>query len=247
VRTWYSIYHPNKPYTGSEPAFPVLDADWVTDLERASAQITDELKQALAGGNQLPEYFNKDAHGGSGKWKATALWWWDVRFGKTQRIYPKTTAILASIPGLVSASFSKLEPGGHIVPHHGDTNAIWRCHLGLVVPCGLPECGFRVKNEQRPWHEGKLLAFCDAHEHEAWNNTESDRYILIIDVMRDEWMKRRRRVCSHVIASLFLQKVVSKLPFLRRTPAVVAFVMHKVAAFHAWWMVPVRNWLYRAR
>ena len=32
------------------------------------------------------------------------------------------------------------------------------------------------------WQEGKALVFDDAYEHEAWNHTESDRIVLIVDV-----------------------------------------------------------------
>ncbi|MGH6729441.1 MAG: aspartyl/asparaginyl beta-hydroxylase domain-containing protein, partial [Sphingomicrobium sp.] len=53
------------------------------------------------------------------------------------------------------------------------------CHLPLIVP---PDCGFRVGNEVRQWEEGKLLAFDDTIEHEAWNRSEADRAVLIIDV-----------------------------------------------------------------
>jgi aspartyl/asparaginyl beta-hydroxylase (cupin superfamily) len=49
----------------------------------------------------------------------------------------------------------------------------------LVVP---PDCGFRVGAETREWKEGQCWAFDDTIEHEAWNNSDQPRTILILDV-----------------------------------------------------------------
>ena len=57
------------------------------------------------------------------------------------------------------------------------------CHLPLIVP---PGCGFRVGNETREWEEGKLLIFDDTIEHEAWNESDQDRVVLIFDIWRPE-------------------------------------------------------------
>jgi aspartyl/asparaginyl beta-hydroxylase (cupin superfamily) len=63
------------------------------------------------------------------------------------------------------------------------------CHLPLVVPSG---CGFRVGGETREWREGELLIFDDTVEHEAWNEGQSDRIILIFDIWRPELSDEER-------------------------------------------------------
>ena len=52
-------------------------------------------------------------------------------------------------------------------------------HLPLIVP---PGCGFRVGGETREWVLGKPFAFDDTIEHEAWNDSDQLRAVLIFDV-----------------------------------------------------------------
>jgi aspartyl/asparaginyl beta-hydroxylase (cupin superfamily) len=75
--------------------------------------------------------------------------------------------------------FSVLQPRTAIPPHTGSTNARVTVHLPLVVP---PGCRFRVGGETREWREGEAWAFDDTIEHEAWNDSDSPRAILILDV-----------------------------------------------------------------
>ena len=57
------------------------------------------------------------------------------------------------------------------------------CHLPLLIP---GEGKLRVGNEARGWTEGQLLIFDDTIEHEAWNDADEDRVVLIFDVWRPE-------------------------------------------------------------
>jgi aspartyl/asparaginyl beta-hydroxylase (cupin superfamily) len=75
-------------------------------------------------------------------------------------------------------------------------NARLICHLPLVVP---PGCGFRVADQVREWREGELLIFDDSIEHEAWNESASDRILLIFDIWRPELDEAERRA----VAALF--------------------------------------------
>lgn len=94
---------------------------------------------------------------------------------------PNTSKAIDKIPHMLTAGFSLLRPGTHIEPHQGFSTPVLRCHLGLVNP---PNCGIRVLNEIRTWKEGKCLIFDDASEHEAWNNSEQIRIILLVDFLK---------------------------------------------------------------
>ena len=72
---------------------------------------------------------------------------------------------------------SKLEPGALLQAHSGPTNVVLIGHLPLIIP---PEgCAMRVGSETRPWTEGTCCVFDHTFEHEAWNRSARDRYILI--------------------------------------------------------------------
>jgi aspartyl/asparaginyl beta-hydroxylase (cupin superfamily) len=75
---------------------------------------------------------------------------------------------------------SRMRGGTHIAAHRGPTNLRLRCHLGIEVPSG--DCAIRVGDETRHWEEGSCLVFDDSFEHEAWNHTEQDRIVLIVDL-----------------------------------------------------------------
>lgn len=242
MKAWYSIHHINQTYVGDEPAFfNPADFSWSEKLTDASAGIRKELHARIADGHELPRYFNKAAYGDTGKWKASAMLWWGVSFFKERKKYPQTWKAVQDIPGLLSVSFSLLEPGGCIAPHHGDTNAIVRVHLGLIVPSKLPLAGFKVNGEDRSWEEDGLLVFCDAHLHEAWNHTGYDRYILILDVIRPEFKQKKHVICAKVVGGLFLQKLAGIMPFLARAPQWFINAMHTIAWLNAYWLIPVRN------
>jgi aspartate beta-hydroxylase len=71
-----------------------------------------------------------------------------------------------------------LQAGKHIPPHTGVTNSRSVVHLPLIVP---PGCAFRVGGETREWREGEAFVFDDTIEHEAWNPSDQDRAVLILD------------------------------------------------------------------
>jgi aspartyl/asparaginyl beta-hydroxylase (cupin superfamily) len=98
---------------------------------------------------------------------------------------PKTAALLAAapladVPGQApTAFFSLLDPKTHIPPHTGVTNTRLVVHVPLIVP---RSCRFRVGAESREWQAGKAWVFDDTIEHEAWNDSDEPRAILIIDI-----------------------------------------------------------------
>jgi aspartate beta-hydroxylase len=71
------------------------------------------------------------------------------------------------------------KPKTRIPAHSGVSNMRTIIHLPLIVPEG---CGFRVGGETRTWQEGEAFAFDDTIEHEAWNDSDQLRAVLIFDV-----------------------------------------------------------------
>ena len=92
-----------------------------------------------------------------------------------------------------SVCFSVLEPNSRIAPHTGITNARLISHLPLIVP---DDCGLRVGGETRRWESGKAMVFDDMTEHEAWNNSDRIRVVLIADLWRPELSEAERACVS---------------------------------------------------
>jgi len=78
-------------------------------------------------------------------------------------------------------------------------NARLICHLPLIVPAG---CGFRVGNEVREWRQGEMWAFDDTIEHEAWNNSDEWRVILLFEIWRPELTDEERELVAAMLEAV---------------------------------------------
>jgi aspartyl/asparaginyl beta-hydroxylase (cupin superfamily) len=225
LEPWYMI--DGGRYPGQDPYFYNADEyPWVKTLEDNWQVIHQELTDMVESqGDRLKPYFHKLMAFPPNAWKTSGFYFWGYRLHGNCNRCPNLTRVLDSIPGLTAGSLSVLEAGANINPHQGDTNAIIRAHLGLSVPASLPECGFQVGPEIRPWQEGKMLLFCDAHTHTAWNHSTKRRAILIVDVMRPEYLSQTNAICSHVFASAVVQRLTQG-PWLSRLPGRSQKVLH---------------------
>ena len=183
------------------PGIPALEFfdnrefPWLGAIEAATAAIRVELTQVLAldqaglepyvaypDGVPLDQWRELNR---SRRWSAYFLW----NQGAAQREHlarcPRTAEAVKTAPQCDVAHhgpnvfFSILEPRTRIPAHTGVTNARLTVHLPLIVP---PGCGFRVGGERREWVPGKAWVFDDTIEHEAWNDSDTPRAILIFDI-----------------------------------------------------------------
>lgn len=102
-----------------------------------------------------------------------------TQYPENQARCPRTMEIIDSIPGVTSATFSRLLPGTWLWPHRCKGTDI-RVHLGLVEVEG---CALHVEGMTQTWHEGETLAFNAKHIHEAWNRGDRPRTVLLFDIM----------------------------------------------------------------
>jgi aspartyl/asparaginyl beta-hydroxylase (cupin superfamily) len=183
------------PFLPADEFFDDLHFPWFGQLESQTAAIRGELEALLADpGEDLIPYVRMEKGVSGGQWDTLnhdlswgACFLWE--YGKPNRPVldrcPQTAAALAAQPGAhipgraPSAFFSMLKPRTRIPAHTGVTNTRAIVHLPLIVP---PGCRFRVGGETREWVVGRPFAFDDTIEHEAWNDSDEMRAVLIFDV-----------------------------------------------------------------
>lgn len=180
------------------PAIPFFDRahfPWLAELEAATPDIRDELMRLLREDQDRFRPYIQFSPGApvnqwvdlnhSPSWSTLFLWENGDQNPAICDKCPKTTALLSLLPMAVqpglapTAMFSALAPRTKIPPHTGSTNARSIVHLPLVLP---PDCRFRVGNETRDWRMGEAWVFDDSIEHEAWNDSDELRVILIFDI-----------------------------------------------------------------
>jgi aspartate beta-hydroxylase len=168
---------------------------WLPKLEAATDMIREELSQALGtiGGSFKPyiQYptgapVNQWAElNHSERWSTLFLWKDGIRRDDACAVCPGTSALLDELPLAHQQSFgptvmfSRLDPHTAIPAHTGSSNVRLIAHLPLVLP---GPARFRVGNETRPWKLGEGWVFDDTIEHEAWNDADEARVVLIFDV-----------------------------------------------------------------
>jgi aspartate beta-hydroxylase len=117
---------------------------------------------------------------------------------------PNTMALLGAAPApkLVNrcpnAMFSLLKPHTRIPPHTGETNVRLVVHIPLIIP---DQTGFRVGNDVRSWRPGEALVFNDTIEHEAWNDSDQLRVVLIFDIWHPDLLPTEQVLADRLMAA----------------------------------------------
>jgi aspartate beta-hydroxylase len=174
---------------------PRGDFPWLASVEMATQEIRCELERVLAEDASRLEPYIAYPQGvpldqwaelnHSRRWSVFYLWRDGTPVQEHLARCPKTAEMLRSaplldVPGYApTAFFSILDAKSHIPAHTGVTNTRLIVHLALVIP---PSCRFRVGSELREWRKGEAWVFDDTIEHEAWNDSNMPRAVLIFDI-----------------------------------------------------------------
>jgi hypothetical protein len=172
--------------------------NWTAPLQAACDDIARELKTVLAG----------DADGWDGAeyqaiaadWSFLSLWQ-DGGFTAAADAMPRTTAALREAMALglrihplqaFAAGIAKMPAGSRISEHCDGGLLSFTAHLGLVVP---DNCALTVGREARRWAKGEFFAFDPSWPHSAANDGPEDRFVLLLQPLRDD-------VCDDDVAAV---------------------------------------------
>jgi aspartate beta-hydroxylase len=208
---------PTEYYYPGLPAIEFYERDefpWLPEFESATAAIGQEVVDILREeeGGFTPyihyaEHMPLDQWRGlnnSRRWSAYHFFDHGNPIEDRCRRAPATIAAASRLPQAVvarrspCAMYSALAPRTRIPPHTGVANFRLVVHLPLLVP---PGCRFRVGGEVREWRVGHAWVFDDTIEHEAWNDSDEPRYILICDVWSPRLSPEERTAIAGIIAA----------------------------------------------
>lgn len=199
------------------PPIPFHDRShfpWLAELEAATPVIAAEMEAAVAEAwdrfgpyIEFPPGVPLNQWAGlnhNRAWSTLYLWRDGRRFDESCARCPQTAAVLERLPLLdqpgfgPTAMFSALAPRTRIPPHTGSSNARLIVHLPLRLP---GPAAFRVGNVTRPWRMGEAWVFDDTIEHEAWNDADETRIILIFDIWHPALTADERRAITAMMAA----------------------------------------------
>jgi aspartate beta-hydroxylase len=183
------------PYLPAIEFFPRDEFPWFEKLEAACESIASEATAVLQSDPgefhpyvDFPDGVPLDQWAPlqrSPSWTTYSLWQDGAPVAEHLARCPATAGALeripmCDVPGYApGAYFSVLRPHTRLPAHMGTTNTRCIAHLPLIVP---ENCGFRVGSQTRTWERGKAWVFDDTIEHEAWNESDQLRIILIFDI-----------------------------------------------------------------
>lgn len=203
-----------REYLPGLPAEPVYDPAkfWFCGhLEERYPEIRAEIEQVVASGTDpVVPVVDGAPLIRHGTWEQAHL----IRDGRWQEDvcarFPVTAALVREVPELSTfnpglVTVSRVQPGTHIMPHCGATNAVLRIHLPIKVP---PGAWMRVGDERCDWAEGRCLVFDDSFEHEVRHEGAGERIVLILDFLhpelgndqRERLLQRRLALEEQIIA-----------------------------------------------
>ncbi|HUQ29123.1 MAG TPA: aspartyl/asparaginyl beta-hydroxylase domain-containing protein [Usitatibacter sp.] len=207
-----AIFH--YPHLPAIEFFPRGEFAWLDAVEAETGAIRDEFIDVLKSEEGFAPYITYPADvphnqwaelNNSPRWSAFHLYKMGQRIDGNASRCPRTMQALQRAPQpdqpgrTPSAMFSLLKPRTRIPPHNGVTNSRLVVHLPLIVPEG---CGFRVGNETRAWVPGKAWVFDDTIEHEAWNDSDKLRVVLIFDIWHPHLTPAERELVTALAAGL---------------------------------------------
>jgi len=194
--------------------FERRDFPWLDGIEAGTDAIRDEFLQVLATEEGFTPYIsypddvpqNQFAElNNSPRWSAFHLYKMGRLVEENAARCPTTMRLLDGAPQpeqqgrTPAAMFSLLKPMTRIPPHTGVTNVRLVTHVPLIVP---ERCGFRVGNDTRQWVPGKAWVFDDTIEHEAWNDSDKLRVVLIFDIWHPHLTPPERAMISGLSAAM---------------------------------------------
>ena len=206
METEFTEKNPKYFYSTEEfPQLKILEDNYQVILDELN-----ELRKSALNGYWLetfPGYLDEKS---KNKWKVFTFKFFGIKHPLNASLCPKTADLVLNKLDIVSCDFSFLPAKTHVIPHKGFSKMVLRAHLALVIP---DNCAIRVGNEVRKWEEGKLIIFDDSFDHEAWNDSDEDRFVLMFDIPNPKWGYNSHEISKYKIETMqdkFMLELFSK-------------------------------------
>jgi aspartate beta-hydroxylase len=171
---------------------PEDDFDWAKELENSYPEIAAEFQAVTAdlqtlqqqGNNIWAGALTQDASAYGQDWKTLVLMnrgTWDPI---NVNLFPKTSSAVqkAGVP-VTEVFFASMKGPSKIERHTDFTNFVLTSHLAIDIPCnGQNKCRLTIGDTTNEWINGKCMVFDTSLLHDAVNESDEMRYILMMRI-----------------------------------------------------------------
>ena len=217
----------------AQPFWNVDDHEWCQKLESKYKEIYKEFSQQVLTPTQRKNNNNnnnnKDDLVWSGAlteeatsygvgWKTLVLMnrgMWDAEH---VRRFPVTAKAVrdAGVP-VTEVFFASMEADSTIQPHSDFTNFVLTSHLAVEIPySGTNQCRLTVGDETRQWQNGNVMLFDTSILHDAVNESDQRRYILMMRVWHPDLTSTEREGLQFIYDCLEFPDLVHDDPAQRQ-------------------------------
>ncbi len=205
------FYYPGLP---QKRFYDPEEFPWFESVLALLPQMQAELVRAMeSGANGFAPYVQRTQHRPAPNnplleneaWTAFHFWRDGKVVEENAALCPATMEALSFVPMPVipgrspNAHWSRLLPGAHITPHTGMLNTRLICHVPILT---APSCWLRVGSETREWIDGVPLVFDDSINHEAKNEGQQERVVLLFEIWRPEIDAADREAIGNIFQAI---------------------------------------------
>jgi len=211
--------HSYVPGLTIKPFWDPKDFDWAMSLESCYSDIREEFDTVTANMQRLQREGNniwagaltEDASSYGEGWQTLVLMdrgRWDP---VNANLFPKTAeAIYKSKVPATEIFFACMEGPSSIKKHSDFTNFVLTSHLALDIPySGENKCRLTVGNETREWINGKSYVFDTSLLHDAENDSDQMRYILMMRLWHPDLTSTEKEALQFTFDCLEVDQLLS--------------------------------------
>lgn len=214
--------HSYVPGLSIKPFWNAKDFDWANYLESKYPEIRKEFDSVNSNMKKLQEEGNniwagaltEDASSYGVGWKTLGLMnrgRWDP---VNVNLFPKTAKAVheSGIPA-TEVFFASMTGPSDIKKHSDFTNFVLTSHLAVDIPySGENKCRITIGDETRQWINGNVMVFDTSLIHDAVNESDKMRYILMFRVWHPDLTQVERDALQFTYDCLELPGLVSDNP-----------------------------------
>lgn len=193
-------------------SYDLNNEKWVKELISNSDKIKEELlsvinidakeKPGKSWTRPHPQYVDSN-FSNDWNWKTYEFVFFGITHPDHAKQCPTTYKLVKSIPELITAEFSFLNPQTKVNRHKGYSKMILRNHLPLILPKNQEEdYGIQIEDFTYKWKYNELFSFNDSLEHEAWNLSNDPRVVLMFDIAHPEGEYSAKEICNYKIDNI---------------------------------------------
>ena len=222
----YQYAHSYVPGLTVKPFWDIDEIPWTQKLAKSYKEIrkefldvTKDMKKLQQDGNNVWAGALTEEAGGYGEgWSTLVLKDRGIWDEVNCNLFPKTSKAVSKcgIPA-TEVFFACIKPNTDIKLHSDFTNFVLTSHLAIDIPeSGNNKCRLTIGDETRQWINGEVMVFDTSLMHDAVNEADTTRYILMARIWHPDLTEVERNALQYIYDCLSVPELLDDNEQVRR-------------------------------